>query len=314
MASFYNMMWRKFIADYLTFSRKERIAVLVFCSVTLLFYLTTQLYPKPSVTAIQEDTTLAKLLDTAKQLAQAKGTSTENELIDYPYEGLKKLPEPAGTLFNFDPNTLDVAGWKRLGLRDRTVKTILNYRSKGGHFYKREDLKKIWGLPDGFYERVQEYIQIADAKKEAPDQNFFKTPYDKKERTIAAVDVNKADTAALIALPGIGSKLAQRIINFRDKLGGFYTVAQIGETYGLPDSTFQKLKPYLQVHGGLKKLNLNSAGKDELKAHPYIRWNLANAIVEYRNQHGPFKDLDELKNSMLIDEATYARIFPYLTL
>jgi competence protein ComEA len=308
------MSWRKFTADYLTFSRKERTAVLVFCSVVLLLYLVTYVYPKPVVKPVQEDTALAKLLDTATQLAQANDPIAETEPGAYPYEGLKKLPGPEGMLFNFDPNTLDAAGWKRLGLRDKTAQTILNYRSKGGHFYKREDLKKIWGLPDGFYERVQAYIKIADAKKETPDQNFFKTPYEKKERIIAAVDVNKADTAALIALPGIGSKLAQRIINFRDKLGGFYDVAQVGETYGLPDSTFQKVKPYLQVHGDLKKLNLNTASKDELKAHPYIRWNLANAIVEYRNQHGPFKNLDDLKNIMLIDEATYARIVPYLTL
>jgi competence protein ComEA len=308
------MIWRKFVVDYLTFSRKERIAVLVFCSILLFLYLAAHVYPKPHIAPVQEDTALAKLLDTAKQIAQAKGTMTEDEPGDYVYEGLKKLPEPAGMLFNFDPNMLDAEGWKQLGLRDRTVKTILNYRSKGGRFYKREDLKKIWGLPDGFYEHVQAYIQIADTKKEAPDHNFFKTPYEKKERTIAVVDINNADTAALIALPGIGAKLAQRIINFRDKLGGFYTVAQVGETYGLPDSTFQKVKPYLQVHRDLKKLNLNTASKDELKAHPYIRWNLANAIVEYRNQHGPFKNLDDLKNIMLIDEATYARIVPYLTL
>lgn len=307
------MNWRRFVADYLTFSRKERLAVFLFCSVLLLLYLMPHLYPKPAPTAIQPDTVLAKWLDTVTQ-APASSALPHGETDEDGYGDLKKFDAPAGALFVFDPNALDAAGWKRLGLRERTIKTLLNYRSKGGHFYKREDLQKIWGLPAGFYERVKNYIQIA-ARKETPSTtNFFKPPYPKTERAIAVVDVNTADTSALIALPGIGSKLAQRILNFRDKLGGFYTTNQIGETYGLPDSTFQKLKPYLQVHGGLKKLNLNAATKDELKTHPYIRWNLANAIVEYRAQHGPFKNLEDLKNIMLVDDATYAKLAPYVSL
>src|SRR6476620_4474232 len=221
-------------------------------------------------------------------LAQTSGHKSDSNNIEaYRYETSKNTEVPASAVFNFDPNTLDADGWKKLGLRDRTVQTILHYREKGGHFYKPEDVQKIWGLPNGFYDRVKNFIQIAEIKKEnAPNTNFFKTPYEKPEHKLAVVDVNSADTSALIALPGIGSKLAQRIVNFRDKLGGFYSVDQIAETYGLPDSTFQKLKPYFGVHGVLKKLNLNTATKDDLKTHPYIRWNLANAIVEYRNQHG----------------------------
>jgi competence ComEA-like helix-hairpin-helix protein len=103
-------------------------------------------------------------------------------------------------------------------------------------------------------------------------------------------------------------------VNFRDKLGGFYSVDQVRETYGLPDSTFQKIKTSMQLGGSVKKLNINTATKDELKTHPYIKWNLANAIVEYRNQHGGFKSLDDLKNIAIIDEATFERIAHYLSL
>jgi competence ComEA-like helix-hairpin-helix protein len=124
-----------------------------------------------------------------------------------------------------------------------------------------------------------------------------------------------ADTSAFIALPGIGSKLAARIVNFREKLGGFHSVEQIKETYGLPDSTYEKAKNYLQSStASIKKFNINSATKEELKVHPYIKWQLANAIVEYRNQHGAYKNLTDLKNIMLIDEATFDKILPYLTL
>lgn len=292
------------------------MAVIFFCSSVLLLSLWPHIFSTQAKTALREDTALSKLLDTATQLARAmEETTPEKEVPDYHHELSKKSAFTEGVLFRFDPNTLDASGWEKLGLQDRTIRTILNYRSKGGHFYKEADLQKIWGLPEGFYEHVKDYIVIAGSRKEdASNHNIFKTSYEQTEREIAVVDLNKADTSALIALPGIGSKLAQRIVNFRDKLGGFYTAEQVRETYGLPDSTFQKLKPYLLVHGDFKKFNLNTATKEELKTHPYIKWNLANAIVAYRNQHGPFKKLEELKNIMTIDDETYNKIAPYLTI
>jgi competence ComEA-like helix-hairpin-helix protein len=91
-------------------------------------------------------------------------------------------------------------------------------------------------------------------------------------------------------------------------------VDQIGQTYGLPDTTFQLIKPYLQLNGEVKKININTITKDELKNHPYVKWKLANAIIEYRNQHGLFKDLGDLKNIAIMDDETFSRITPYLTL
>ena len=169
-------------------------------------------------------------------------------------------------------------------------------------------------MPEGFYERVKDYITITPAQNNYQQNNFERPTYTKPEKKIVVININEGDTAAFIALPGIGSKLAARIVNFRDKLGGFYSVDQVGETYGLPDSTFQKIKASLQLNGTVRKLNVNTATKDELKVHPYIKWNLANAIVEYRNQHGVFKSLDDLKNIAIIDQATFDKIVHYLSI
>lgn len=200
-------------------------------------------------------------------------------------------------------------GWSRLGLQERTIKTIVNYRNKGGKFYKPEDLQKIWGLPDGFYDHVAQHIQITSIQSKTYNTSYTSNQvFEKKAREISTIDINQADTTTFIALPGIGSKLASRIINFRDKLGGFHSVDQVKETYGLPDSTFQKLKPYFKLSAkGIKTLNINIATKDELKTHPYIRWQLANLIVEYRNQHGVFKNLTDLKNIHLIDDDAFSK-------
>ena len=129
------------------------------------------------------------------------------------------------------------------------------------------------------------------------------------------VEINSADTTAFIMLPGIGSKLALRIINFRDKLGGFYSVDQVGETYGLADSTFQKIRQYLTLKiTDVKKININTATKDEMKTHPYLKWALANAIVEYRTQHGNYSSLEDIKKISLITNDVFEKLKNYLTL
>jgi DNA uptake protein ComE-like DNA-binding protein len=127
------------------------------------------------------------------------------------------------------------------------------------------------------------------------------------------IEINEADTSAFISLPGIGSKLAMRIVNFRDKLGGFYSVNQVAETYGVPDSTFQKIKPRLDCNiGAVKKININEADINQLKSHPYIKYALANVILNYRKQHGYFKSIDDIRQIDAITEEVFRKIAPYL--
>ena len=314
------MNWKELIKGWLTFSKKDRIGGFVVIAMMMLFiYLLPKLLSNNNDTiAIVPNNILENAIDSLNTVSNKKQNfyGEEEEPNNYHYEPSKNSEFIEGALFKFDPNTINEDGWKKLGLNDRTIKTINNYRNKGGKFYKAEDLKKIWGLPEAFYNRVEKYINIKtniNKENNFPKEYTYNTSYEKKERTYNAVNINASDTSALIALPGIGSKLATRIVNFRDKLGGFYSIKQVGETYGLPDSTFQKIKSYLKIdENEIKKININTASKDQLKTHPYIKWSLANAIVEYRNQHGNFKSLEDLKNIELIDETTFQKMFPYL--
>jgi competence protein ComEA len=311
------MQIKESVKAYLTFGKRDRIGIVAFILLIGIIYALPYLFSKKNKPFPAKETSmLVKAMDTlaAKQKADHYSKSSDENDNEYQYQPSQVKSFANGELFQFDPNTLSVGGWQKLGLSERTGKTIDKYRSKGGKFYKPEDIKKIWGMPEGFYERVKDYIVIASIQNNYPQNNFEKTAYTKPEKKVVIVNINDADTSLFIALPGIGSKLAGRIVNFRDKLGGFYSIDQVGETYGLPNSTFQKIKASLQLGGDVKKLNVNTATKDELKVHPYIKWNLANAIVEYRNQHGAFKSLDELKNIAVIDEATFEKIVHYLSL
>jgi competence protein ComEA len=305
------MSAREAIKAYLTFGRKDRIGIIGLVLLIATIYTLPYLLPKKSGPfPAKESSLLVAAIDTLaskqKNNRQISIDETENE---YRYQPTASESYESGELFQFDPNTLSFEGWRRLGLSERTSRTIDNYRNKGGKFYKPEDIQKIWGLPASFYNRVKNYIIITSLPTNYGNSS---EKYTKPEKKVLVVDINVADTSAFIALPGIGSKLASRIINFRDRLGGFYSVEQVGETYGLPDSTFQMIKGSLQLSGSVKKLHVNTATKDDLKVHPYIRWNLANAIVEYRNQHGNFKTVDELKNISLVDEIVYNKIIHYL--
>ena len=244
----------------------------------------------------------------AYQYDKRKSSYNENDIIK-------------GELFHFDPNTITGSEWKRLGLRDKTIKTIENYRSKGGRFYKPEDLQRIYGLRDDEYERLKPFIKIESNTPQKNEELVSSKPKDEiqSSKTYGArysiIDVNIADSTAFISLPGIGSKLATRIITFREKLGGFYSIEQIGETYGLPDSTFQKIKQYLKLDNpAVKKININTATVDEMKAHPYIKYSLANPIVSYRTEHGPFSKVEDIKKVMAVTDEIYKKIAPYLSL
>jgi competence ComEA-like helix-hairpin-helix protein len=325
------LKWSEFIRDYLHFSRKDRIGILVVVALILFsLFLPGILKRSSGNKPVQMDTTW---MAAVKRL-EIKDSSISNDTYRkdddenayaYQYDRKKNNNNEGnvikGELFYFDPNTISSADWKRLGLRDKTIQTIQNYLSKGGHFYKPEDLERIYGLHKDEYERLSPYVKIESKTSVANEQFVSPKPTGETQPTknstakYSAIDINSADTSAFISLPGIGSKLALRIINFRDKLGGFYSTDQIGETYGLPDSTFQKIKQYLKLDNApVKKININTATVDELKAHPYIKFSIANPIVAYRNEHGVFSKIEDIKKVMAVTEEVYKKISPYLTL
>ncbi len=316
-------MWKHFISEYLNFTRRERNGVLVLLALIVILIIAPFFFPffikKNSYDRTAFEKEIAGLSitqnDSAEKFTSKKFEDNNNPRYQpYAKNDFSKQPI-SGELFYFDPNTLNESGWKKLGLRDKTIATIKNYLSKGGKFYKPEDIGKIWGISSEDAARLIPFVQIEKAAFTSNDQTktFEKTFVERPKYVPTTVDINNADTTAYIALPGIGSKLSQRIITFRDKLGGFYAVDQVGETFGLPDSTFQKIKPRLSISKiDIKQLNINTASLEDLKSHPYIRYQIANALVQFRTQHGNFLALSDIKKIVLITDELYGKLTPYL--
>lgn len=315
------LMQKNFVKDYFSFTKKERSAIMILLAIIIAILLVKFVAPhfieEEVVDHSQFEKEIAQLqFDSSKQKHEYK-TKDYND-----YSDINEDLATESQLFNFDPNTASEKDWIALGVREKTARTIVKYVSKGGKFYKPQDIKKIWGLRQTDVERLLPYVRIQKISKEfpanepkEPRDDFTKNVSYNNRRRIETVDVNMADTAAFIALPGIGSKLSQRIIAFREKLGGFYSVDQVGETYFLADSTFQRIKPFLVLgNNPIKQFDVNKATVDEMKSHPYIKYNVANAIVQYRNQHGNYSSVESIKKIMIITEEMYNKIAPYLTI
>jgi len=222
-------------------------------------------------------------------------------------------------LFYFDPNLLSIEDWKRLGVKERTALTISRYVSKGGHFRTADDLSKIYGLREQDLLRLKPYVRIASSEKKMIDKDSTNrrvdsTSYARKTWTSTPIDINSADSIGLLGLPGIGAKLASRIIHFRDRLGGFYSIDQVKETYGLSDSTFERIRTVLVLgNKPLVRIDINQADAARLKQHPYFTWPMANALVQYRKEHGRFQKVDDLAGVTAILPDQLKRLIPYLS-
>jgi len=216
-------------------------------------------------------------------------------------------------LVNFDPNTITMETWKQMGLSESIMHTIEKYRQRGGMFHDPDDIKKIWGISSSLALKLIPYVVIKDTSKknERPYFSFNNRVKEQKKQ----IDINLADTSAFESLFGIGPTLSRRIVLYRKKLGGYYSIDQISEVWGLQDSVFQKIKSRLVFHENLEeKIDINTAKLEQLKSHPYIGFAIAQAIINFRNQHGPFKSLEDIQKIVIIDKEKYEKLAHYLVI
>jgi len=255
--------------------------------------------------------------NTKESLQKIYTLSDQHYKALYPYirieekedEALEEKNQPLPPPFDFDPNTVSIDTFEQLGLQPNTIRSILNYRKKGGKFRTKEDFKKIYTLPAETYAHLEANIKIVRVPKFNPKPKYTPKAYYK-------IDINTAEVKDFQQFKGIGPAFAKRIIKMRKGLGGFVRTAQVGEVYLLPDSTFQLMQPYLNCDvQAVKKININTASIEELKAHPYLNWYQAKAIVQYRVENGGWKSVELLQILPELDDGrqTFEKVQPYLT-
>ncbi|MBL7712792.1 MAG: helix-hairpin-helix domain-containing protein [Chitinophagaceae bacterium] len=286
---------KRFISSYFKLSRSERVGMIAILILTLCLF-TASICMRWLVRPLP-DKEEQRLNLAWQQLQQA--VETENGKT-----------AQATTLFAFDPNTLDSAGFAHLGLSTRTTKYLLNWRRKGKHFYRKDDLKALYTLSAAEYERLAPYIYIATAQQEQHwSGNTSPAPLPD------GMDLNTIDSATLLRLDGIGTVLAQRIVQRRRVLGSFLQTSQLLEVYKFSDSVFNYLQTKLRVYPEtVTKIRLNTVTEEQLGIHPYIGPVMAKNIVLLRSGLNKYEKIEQLRQVPLMNEEKYRKIAPYCTI
>lgn len=254
--------------------------------------------------------------DQLKQLLAEKSDTPTRES-----KGSTSASSSTFSTFYFDPNVVSKGELVQLGFEDYLAERLIRYREKGGKFRSGEDLQKLYGMPPSLYERIKPFaiIEKASPKSDAQPKVTLETNTNKsnavtfKNFPIPILDINEADTVDFERLKGIGKVLAGRIVRYRNALGGFLNVNQVGEVYGLERHLTDSVGKYFYVSDAkVKQIPINIALESELAGHPYISKKQAAAIVAYRIQNGEFVKLEQLKNVKMVGDSTFKKILPYL--
>ena len=306
-------METKWIRALFSFSRKERNGIVVL--LTVIFCLIV----------------FGKLIPLFSQSEKTDFSKWEAEVDNYFSKANEKEEIPAElpvTLSAFDPNVVDSIGLAKMGVPSKVAVNWVKYLQKGGRFRTKDEVKKIFGMTPSLFGRLDSFIVfqfipntpskvndhvLTDQSQMGFKRDTFKRgTYEKPVRKPDIVfELNSVDSVQLLEIKGIGPVFASRIVRFRNLLGGYCTVSQLKEVYGIKPENFEIFSSCFTVDPStIKTFNINFSTVQELGRHPYIGFKTARKILKLRDQKGKFSSLDDL--SILVSADTLQKLSPYL--
>lgn len=297
---------------HFTVSRSDRIYLVTFCVFLLGWELVKKILP--------EDSSQYEYLQPPEiETRDSIYNRNEKKYSDYAYPKRKREnpwnhsaykqyeEKRKPVLHPVDIMTAGVEDLYHVGFSKKTAFNIRKYVAAGGTFHSASDLMKVYGMDSMQLNRAASLIVFA-----SPNISLQKeTQRTAESGTRQVIDLNTVSAPELETLQGIGETLADRIIRFRESLGGFISPDQLKDCYGITPETFAKIRSSLVANGQPKKIRINEI---ELKdfSHPYLNKKLARIIDAYQDHHGPFTDAQELRNVYPSDSAWLEKILPYL--
>jgi competence protein ComEA len=300
-------MFRKFLKDYFTFSRTERNGLIV-----LVVIIAALIAARIVIPHLRKNITY-DYSEFQEEISEFEKSLDSNKIS----KGEDGIINKRTDITFFDPNSATSEELEKTGLETRVIRNIIKYREKGGKFNTREDLKKIYGLDSTEYLRIEPYILIridsagkaGQAERWVSDSSLSKIKFANKP----PVSLNMSDSAELAGIYGIGPVLSSRIIKYRKLLGGYVSVDQLLEVYGMTPENFKVIRDFVFIDSSLISfINLNKTTADELSRHPYLNDYQARSLIAYREIKGKFADPDEIIRNGLLPDETYKKIKPYL--
>jgi len=245
----------------------------------------------------------------------------DKKMENYP-SPFPSVAEQAGThsvyhtkeLFNFNPNGLSEDDWVRLGLSPAQARCVKKYEASGGKFQTKSDVKKLFVISAERYAELEPFIVLPDQLPQGDSLKKYADNKFQKPKKPAVIELNTADSSDLVSVNGIGPAFAKRILDYRERLGGFHSIDQLTEVFGIDAEKFGAIKNSVKADSSyIRKINVNTAGISDFKKLPYISPGVAAALVNYRKSHGNYKSVGEIRGCVLVTADLYRKISPYLT-
>jgi competence protein ComEA len=301
----------------MSFSKGEQYAI-IFLMVVMLVIMVINLFPQLIINQRIEP------FHNLDSIAAARGEIKDQKMNSRNEDNFEAAnPEKAALEiklhpFPFNPNRLPAEEWEKIGLNEKQIKNILNYEKKGGKFYKKSDLQKIYSLTQAEYKMLEPFIEIPESNTE----NYQKEKtsaldsirlLEKEMKADIIYELNSIDSIQLIDIQNVGPWFAHRILQYRRSLGGYLKIEQLREVYGMDSLRFQRISRSFTVDpGNIQLLAINRRTFKELIRHPYMNYNLIKSIVNRRERQGFVKNWQELVILNANDSISIVRLKPYV--
>ena len=220
-------------------------------------------------------------------------------LIQSEIDSLKNIQSTKkDTIYPFNPNYItDYKGYK-LGMSIQEIDRLHAYRKQGKFVNSAEDFQQVTKVSNLFLSKISPYFKFPDWVKNkgtATSEKFHKFLSKEREKIIQK-DINVATREDLIAVYGIGEKLADKILQEKENLGGFVSMEQFQFMWGISPEAISDLEKRFTVKSqiGIKKIAINDLSQKELAKFPYFNYALAKEIVIYRTMNSGIKNIDDL--------------------
>jgi competence protein ComEA len=306
----------EFFKQILTFSKKEQLSIavllLLFILLALLNIFAGKLFSPTILPPVNFDSIVVQFQ--AESLEEKTSKTFEYVNPETSFTANKLTPFP------FNPNMLSEEDWKKIGLSERQIKGIKNYEARGGKFFRKEDVKKMYTISEAEYAILEPFIviptpEVSKIKAEKEEKKkVYETSYENPKALFDEVfELNTADSLQLIQIPGVGPWTSHRILQYRNILGGFYDKNQLYEVHGFDSMRYDQIEKHLVIDSLLiKKIRINYLTFKELIRHPYIDYALTKTLVNHREKRGFVKSFDELGKLEGYTTETIKKLRPYV--
>lgn len=294
--------------DWLVFSRKTRRGAFVLLVLFFLIAVLPRIYRNYFIDNNVEISYHERIEEQEAQKEQKKKEDKSKPKSRY------NIPDK-----KFNPNEFGLNDWKKIGLSEKQATSVLKFKEQLGGFKTKEDVKKSYVISDKLFNQIKDKIDIPqiDSDKEKSEKDTLTktaTPVEVDNKDYV-VEINSATAEELVNIKGIGDFFAKKIIEQREKLGGFLYHEQLLVIYNFDEEKLSEVRPFINIdESKIEKLNINFVSVYELKNHPYIEWNVAKSIVDLRDELGRIKSIDQLLLSPYIDRNLFKKIRPYIRL